>query len=195
MVCGMRLLQLALDEPLPGNVMPEMAADVGGEEAARRYRAIALTTMRQLRWLERARLRLLVPPDDAGEAVRFWLLPRLAGNWSREGAVFRAEGWEIDFGGELAGFRVIAEGEILCPMAGARWVQAALPGLGAGFGRVTGPVAGGGGRYFSAVAAGGGGGAERRLPPLPLIRLAEDWDAALGGPLGPSLKRAWDEEG
>lgn len=183
---------------MPGIVLPEMAAEVGAEEAARRYRAIAVTTLRQLRWLERARLRLNVLPEDGGEAVRFWLLPRLAARWVREGEVFRTEGWEIDFGGGTGGFMVLAQGEILCPMAGSRWVQAALPGLGAEVSRVTGPIIGGG-RYFSAVAAGvagvaDGGAVERMLPALPVIRCHAEWELALAGPLGPALKRAWDDE-
>ena len=54
----MRLLTLKIQEPLPGRVFPEMAADHGPEEAARRYRAVAVTTLRQLRGLSEARLRL-----------------------------------------------------------------------------------------------------------------------------------------
>ena len=83
----MRLLTLKITEPLPGLVLPEMAADHGPEEAARRYRAIVVTTLRQLRGLANARLRLTVEPDDAHEAVRFWLLPRLAEKWRTEDIV------------------------------------------------------------------------------------------------------------
>src|SRR6187549_2947374 len=100
-----------------------MAVDHGPEEAARRYRAIAITTLRQLRGLSEARLRLVVEPEDAHEAVRFWLLPRLAEKWQAADTVFRSEGWEIDFGGNSDPFEIRASGEILCPFLGARWVQ------------------------------------------------------------------------
>src|SRR5690606_9624593 len=101
-----------------------------------------------------------------------------------------------DFGGaDLDDFQVIAEGEALCPLMGARWIQAALPGIGMNVGRVTGPARDGG-RYFSArPAIPVRELAERILPPLPVIRFPEDWLAALSGPLGPALNRAWEAEG
>jgi glycosyltransferase A (GT-A) superfamily protein (DUF2064 family) len=190
-----RLLELEIAEPTPGRVLPLMTAEVGPEEAARRYRAIVLTTLRQLRWLEGARLRLLVTPLDGQEAVRFWLLPRLAERWARADGIFQAQGWEIDFG-ETAPerFSVLARAEVLCPMAGSRWVQAALTGLGTSIGSVSGPAVGGG-CYFSArPGAATGVSAERVLPPLPLIRDHNDWLEALDGPLGAALGRAWEED-
>ena len=48
---AVRLLILEIQEPQPGRVLPEMAADHGPEEAARRYRATVVTTLRQLRGL------------------------------------------------------------------------------------------------------------------------------------------------
>ncbi len=189
----MRLLTLMIDEPLPGRVLPEMASATDPEEASRRYRAIVVTTLRQLRGLADARLRLLVEPDDAVEAIRFWLLPRLAECWQAEGEIYRSAGWEIDFGGESHGFHIRAAGEILCPHLGARWVHAALVGLGRSVGTVVGPAIGGGG-YFQAE-AGTHDLPARVLPELPVIRRDDDWRLALDGPLGPALKRAWEEEG
>lgn len=191
----MRLLTLKIQEPLPGSVLPEMAADHGPEEAARRYRAIVVTTLRQLRGLTDARLRLLVSPGDADEAVRFWLLPRLADRWSHDDAVFRTEGWEIDFGGDSsAEYRVQATGEILCPFLGARWVHAALLGLGRTASHVVGQGMEGG-EYFRAHA---GEISEhlpaRILPELPIVQTSHHWSQTLDSALGPALKRAWEEE-
>ncbi len=188
----MRLLTLKIQEPLPGFVLPEMAADHGPEEAARRYRAIAVTTLRQLRGLSDARLRLAVEPDDAHEAVRFWLLPRLAEKWRAEDAVFHAEGWEIDFGGNSDHFPIQASGEILCPFLGARWVHAALLGLGRTASHVIGPATEGG-EYFRAHAV-GEKLQPRILPELPIIQTSDHWHQALDSALGPALKRAWEEE-
>lgn len=190
----MRLLTLKILEPLPGLVLPEMAADHGPEEAARRYRAIAVTTLRQLRGLADARLRLLVTPEDAHEAIRFWLLPRLADRWSVEGGVFRADGWEIDFGGGIDEFPVQATGDILCPFLGARWVHAGLLGLGRTVRHVVGPGAEGS-EYFRALAADAPDDVSlRMLPELPIIRKSHHWSQALDSALGPALKRAWEEE-
>jgi hypothetical protein len=189
-----RLLSLKILEPLPGLVLPEMAADHGPQEAARRYRAITVTTLRQLRGLADARLRLLVTPADAHEAIRFWLLPRLTDRWSADSGVFRADGWEIDFGGNDDGFPVRATGEILCPFLGARWVHAGLLGLGHTIPHVVGPGADGG-EYFRAHAT--HAPAEfppRILPELPIIQTSDHWAQALDSALGPALKRAWEEE-
>ena len=191
----MRLLTLKIQEPLPGHVLPEMATDHGPEEAARRYRAIVVTTLRQLRGLADARLRLAVAPDDAHEAVRFWLLPRLAENWQTHDAVFRSTGWEIDFGGNSDHFQIQATGEILCPQLGARWVHAALLGLGRTTHRVIGPATNGG-EYFHAHAAEAPADLTPRiLPELPIIQTSDHWHQALDSALGAALKRAWEEEG
>lgn len=190
----MRLLTLKIQEPLPGQVLPEMAADHGPEEAARRYRAIVVTTLRQLRGLSETRLRLEVAPDDAHEAVRFWLLPRLAERWSHTDSVFRTEGWEIDFGGNSDPFPVHATGEILCPFLGARWVHAALLGLGRTTSRVIGPSMEGD-EYFRAHATEVSEDLPHRiLPELPVIQTSHHWSQALDSALGPALKRAWEEE-
>ncbi len=187
----MRLLTFEILEPVPGEVLPEMAMACGAVEAARRYRAIVMTTMRQLRGLADMRIRLAVAPVDADEAVRFWLLPRLAGQWVAAEGVFRADGWEIDFGGG-GEFDTSARGEILCPYLGARWVHTALVGHGRSVGEIHGPAIGGG-RYFHAPAA-DPALPPRRLPELEILATDGQWHEALDGPLGPALKRAWEEE-
>ncbi|MEI8036803.1 MAG: hypothetical protein WCJ14_00290 [Verrucomicrobiota bacterium] len=192
----MRLLTLEIQEPLPGRVLPLMAADHGPEEAARRYRAIVVTTLRQLRGLADTRLRLLPEPVDAAEAIRFWLLPRLADRWQSTATVFRADGWEIDFGDEPLDYQVEATAEILCPFLCARWVHTALLGLDRGGHRVSGPASGGGGEYLRAGPVTGPDLLEvRTLPELPVIRHHDHWLEALDSPLGPALRKAWEAEG
>ncbi len=191
---SVRLLSLPIQEPLPGRVLPQMADEHGPEEAARRYRAIAVTTLRQLRGLAETRLRLLVTPNDGHEAVRFWLLPRLADTWQNAHTVFRTQGWEIDFGGNSDEFPVQAFGDILCPNLGARWVHAALLGLGRTTHQVIGPATSGG-EYFRAHSLEKPPSVQNRiLPELPVIHTSAHWDLALDSPLGPALKRAWEEE-
>ena len=150
--------------------------------------------MRQLRGLADTRLRLSVEPDDAHEAVRFWLLPRLAERWQTDGDVFRSAGWEIDFGSDLGDFPVSAFGEILCPNLGARWVHTALLGMGRTTHQVVGPALAGG-EYFRAHSREiSSDNTPRMLPELPIIQTIAAWEDALEGPLGPALKRAWEEE-
>lgn len=190
----MRRLTLVIQEPLPGRVLPLMATQHDHDEAARRYRAIVLTTLRQLRGLADTRLSLVPEPDDAGEALRFWLLPRLATRWQSDANAFRADGWEIDFGGDAVVYQVEAFGDILCPFLGARWVHTALLGLERGTHRVSGPASDGGEVFRAHPAAASGPLDERRLPPLPVIRNDAEWKEALETPLGPALMRAWEEE-
>lgn len=190
-----RLLTLQIQEPLPGQVLPLMAAHHGHQEAARRYRAIVVTMLRQLRGLTHTRLRIVPDPADAHEALRFWLLPRLAERWQVVDAVFRTDGWEIDFGGEPHGFQIVASGEVLCPFLGARWVHTALLGLERGTHRVIGPACGGGAYFRARPAAAAGLLEERTLPELPVIRTTSHWNEALASALGPALKRAWEDEG
>lgn len=191
----MRLLTLKIQEPVAGRVLPEMVTDHGPEEAARRYRAIVVTTLRQLRGLSDARLRLEIEPQDAHEAVRFWLLPRLAEKWQARDGIFRADGWEIDFGGNTHDFQVHALGEILCPNLGARWVHTALLGIGRATSQVIGPASDGG-EYFRAHSAVTATDLPPRiLPELPIIRTSGHWLMMMDSTLGPALKKAWEEEG
>jgi hypothetical protein len=189
------LLTLKLQEPIVGRVFPEMAAEHGAEEAARRYRATVVTTLRQLRGLSELRLRLQVTPEDGHESVRFWVLPRLAERWHAVDGVYRSEGWEIDFGGTSEEFTVHARGEILCPHLGARWVHTAMLGLGRTTRRVHGPTPTGG-SYFTAMSTEVAGEElpERILPELSLIQTSDEWQEALSSALGPALKRAWEDE-
>jgi hypothetical protein len=189
-----RLLTLKIQEPIAGLVLPEMVADHGPEEAARRYRAIVVTTLRQLRGLSDARLRFLVEPQEAHEAVRFWLLPRLAEKWQARDGIFQADGWEIDFGGTTHDFQVHAQGEILCPHLGARWVHTALLGIGLTTSHVIGPACEGG-EYFKAYPAVTSTDLPPRiLPELPIIRTNKHWLQVTDSILGPTLKKAWEEE-
>lgn len=188
----MRLLTLVVQEPLPGRVFPEMIAEHGAEEAARRYRAVVLTTLRQLRRITETRLRILGEPTDAAEAIRFWLLPRLADRWQMEGPVFRSEEWEIDFGETGETFRVHAHGEVCCPFLGARWAHAAMLGLERGAHQVVGQATGGG-EYFRAAAVDAHESETRMLPELSVIKTCGDWNEALTSPLGAALKKAWEE--
>lgn len=190
----MRLLSLTLDEPLPGKVFPDMVPDCGADEAARRYRAVVLTTLRQMRGLDGTRLRIACRPSDAAEAIRFWLLPRLAERWQMEGVCFRSHGWDIDFGDDSFGFRVHAVGDVLCPFLGARWLHAAMLGLERGNHRVIArdPE---GRLCFTAHGEGAEANPEvRELPGLSLIRSSANWNEALAGPLGAALKKHWEEE-
>lgn len=189
----MRLLVFTIHEPLPGKVLPVMTREIGAEEAVRRYKAVVLTTLRQLKGLENARIRLIPDPDDAEEALRFWLLPRLSDRWKADDGVFRSPGWEIDFGGSGDPFAIHASGDILCPYLGSRWVHTAMIGLERGTHQVA-ALAADGSRCFHAGARASQNAHLRQLPPLALIRNDEEWKLALDGPLGAELRKTRTEQ-
>ena len=187
-------MHLNLHEALPWSHPPMDAEPHGMIEAARRYRAVVVTTLRQLKGLERTRIRLTVDPADADEAVRFWLLPRLADCWQAEGTIFRTDGWEIEFGGSRGDFQIEAHAEVLCPFLCARWIHTAMIGLEHGRHRVAAPADDGSTVFHAAAAHANCLLETRALPPLPVIRNDAQWRMALDSPLGPALKRAWEQE-
>lgn len=170
-----------------------MATEVGNEKAVRRYRAIVLTSLRQLKGLGETRIRIIADPEDAGEALRFWLLPLLADRWQAKESVFQSDGWEIDFAPDSHPFEVEASGNILCPFLGARWVHMAMLGIERGTHRVIGRT-NEGVEFFRARPRGFRQIPEERiLPELPVISRDDHWQDALESPLGPALKRALEE--
>ena len=190
---AVRVLTFTVVEPLPGKVLPEMERSVGADEAVGRYKAVVLTTLRQLHGLSETRIRLVADPDDADEALRFWLLPRLADRWESDNGTFRTQGWEIDFGGGEEGFHIHARGDIRCPYLGARWVHAAMIGLERGGHQVI-ATAHDGSECFHARGRTEGNPDLKPLPKLSLIRNDDEWKEALESPLGAALRKAWKEE-
>lgn len=137
-----------LKEPIPGKVKTRLAADVGHEDAARYYKALVEVLLRQLQGLENCRIRFCYAPDDADDAIRFWLLPQMNGSRGETEDVYLAPTalgekyrQEIDFrpqgDGDLGermerafaegfadGFEEIAVIGTDCPDCGARWINA-----------------------------------------------------------------------
>jgi glycosyltransferase A (GT-A) superfamily protein (DUF2064 family) len=147
----MRLLLVFLKEPTPGKVKPRLAADVGDDTAARYYRALVEVLLKQLQGLQNTRIRFCYAPDDAHDAIRFWLLPQMKATGSGEQSVFLAPATptslqptqEIDFRaqgdghwgdrmhrafsqGFSDGFQQIAAIGTDCPECGSRWINAAF---------------------------------------------------------------------
>jgi hypothetical protein len=191
-----RLLRLRISEARPGRVLPLIALSHGAEEAARRYRALVLTTLRQLRGLPDAEIEITCEPEDAAEAIRFWILPALAERWSaQQDLLFIAEGWHIRFSSPAIQPEVIAEGEVLCPWLGARLVHTALLGLERNNHRVMG-LSPCGRPYLQA--SGHATPAHvpvQDLPSMPIVHNHSDWLAALESPLGPMLKEHYGDGG
>ena len=53
----MRLLLVLINEPIPGEVLPKLAADVGEAKASDYYKALIEVMLRQLQGLEKCRVR------------------------------------------------------------------------------------------------------------------------------------------
>ncbi|MGB1260876.1 MAG: TIGR04282 family arsenosugar biosynthesis glycosyltransferase, partial [Akkermansiaceae bacterium] len=151
-----RLLLVFLKEPIPGCVKTRLAADLGEEEATRIYRALVEVLLLQLRGLENCRIRFCYTPDDADDAIRFWILPYLnaqanGGDGADSYLIPAPDGstqqpQEVDFSpqgkGDLGerltrafdqgfadGYSEIAVIGSDCPQCGARWINAAFSRL------------------------------------------------------------------
>lgn len=152
----MRLLILFLREPLPGQVKTRLGRSVGSERAAIIYRAMVRILLQQLSGLERCHLRIAYSPDDAEEAVRFWILPEVMDDPSidldPEQISFAAQG-PGDLGARLSratrqafqeGAREVALIGGDCIEISSRWVHAAFAQLNDRHDAVLGPTPEGG---------------------------------------------------
>lgn len=150
----MRLLLVFLKEPTPGQVKTRLAADVGADDAARYHKALVEVLLRQLQGLNNCRIRFCYTPDDAEDAIRFWLLPEMRATSGPSKNLYLAPSshatreltQEVDFraqghgdpGNRLErafaqgfadGFSEIAVIGTDCPDCGARWINAAFARL------------------------------------------------------------------
>ena len=152
----MRLLMVFLKEPIPGKVKTRLASDVGDENATRYYKALVEVLLRQLQGLNNCRIRFCYAPDDAGDAIRFWILPEMRATSGPTQEIYLAPAshlvddpsQEIDFhqqgegdlGDRLAraftqgfddGFQEVCVIGSDCPECGSRWINAAFSRLSA----------------------------------------------------------------
>ncbi|NIP97670.1 MAG: glycosyltransferase, partial [Akkermansiaceae bacterium] len=151
-----RLLLLFLKEPLPGRVKTRLASAVGEELAATIYKSMVRILLQQLSGLEDCHLRVCYAPDDAHDAIRFWLLPEIMDSpdidLSTEDLDFRPQGGG-DLGDRLTrataagfeeGFQKIAVIGSDCIEISSRWIHAALAQLNDRHEAVIGPTPDGG---------------------------------------------------
>jgi hypothetical protein len=152
----MRLLLVFLKEPIPGQVKTRLATEVGNDKAASIYRAMVRILLQQLGGLDDCRLRFCYAPDDAHEAIKFWILPEIMESkdilLDPEEIDFRAQG-EGDLGQRLTGamrcafeegFQKVAVIGSDCIEISSRWVHAAFAQLSPRHDAVIGPTPDGG---------------------------------------------------
>ena len=152
----MRLLLVFLKEPLPGQVKTRLATEVGSDKAANIYRAMVRILLQQLGGLEDCRLRFCYAPDDAHEAIKFWILPEIMESkdilLDPDKIDFHAQG-EGDLGQRLTGamrsafeegFQKVAVIGSDCIEISSRWIHAAFAQLSHRHDAVIGPTPDGG---------------------------------------------------
>jgi len=158
-----RLLLVFVQEPLPGQVKMRLSAEVGEDEATERYKALVAVLMRQLRGLRDCRASSCDAPEDAEDAVRFWILPQLEGigggqdgvySWAFvEGGIDFAPQGTGDLGermgrqfarGFAEGYAKVAAMGSDCVAMGSGWLNAAFTQLRDEDGVLIGPSTAGG---------------------------------------------------
>lgn len=145
----MNTLIIFLKEPIPGKVKTRLGATTGHEEAAKRYKAMVEVLLIQLEGLTNTHVRFCYAPDDAGDAVSFWILPLLRGEIIKRKEDFlftpskNAQAFTIDFTpqgeGDLGarlerateqafadGAEKVAVMGTDCIHCGSRWINAAF---------------------------------------------------------------------
>ena len=145
----MNTLIIFLKEPIPGKVKTRLGATTGHEEASKRYKAMVEVLLVQLEGLINTHVRFCYAPDDAGDAISFWILPLLRGDIIKRSEDFlftpskHAQPFTIDFTpqgeGDLgdrlerATIQAFADGAEKvavmgtdCIDCGSRWINAAF---------------------------------------------------------------------
>lgn len=145
----MNTLIIFLKEPIAGKVKTRLAATTGHEEAVKRYKAMVEVLLQQLEGLSNTHVRFCYAPDDADDAIRFWILPLLRGDVIKRSRDFlftptkHAPAFTIDFTpqgeGDLgerleratahafaSGAKKVAIIGSDCVHCGSRWINAAF---------------------------------------------------------------------
>ncbi|MFC5050964.1 DUF2064 domain-containing protein [Rubritalea spongiae] len=145
----MNALLIFLNEPIDGKVKKQLAASIGDEQANLRYKAIVSVLLEQLEGLSNTHVRFCYAPDDAGDAITFWLIPELRGDVIKRSTDFiftpekNAPPFTVDFHpqgeGSLSscvqratdqafseGYQKVAVIGTDCVHCGARWINAAF---------------------------------------------------------------------
>ena len=216
----MRLLLVMLKEPLEGQVKTRLAASVGDQKATTYYKALVEVLLKQLQGLNHCRIRFCYTPDDARDAVRFWLLPQMNASISTDHTdLFLAPSsphlnildQEIDFRPQGDGnlknriermfqqgfsddFTEVALIKSDCPECGARWINAAFAHLAADTEKtILGPDTHGG-NYLIMKSASTTAVSTETLPQLtPVVRI-DDWLKLRKTPLDAALKKILKED-
>jgi len=147
-----QLLLVFLKEPTPGKVKTRIAQETGEHTACLYYQAMVQVLLEQLEGLHDTDIRFYYAPDEANEAVPFWILPQLRGDVKKAGASYHftpnkaAPDLTIQFHpqgegllgdrlqrafnqGFLDRYKKIAVIGSDCPDCGSRWIQAGLTKL------------------------------------------------------------------
>jgi rSAM/selenodomain-associated transferase 1 len=152
----MRLLLVFLSEPLPGQVKSRLTHAIGPERAEVVYRAMVRILLAQLSGLEQCRIRFCHTPDDAGDALRLWLLTEVMevpeiqlapeimdfhpqGEGDLEDRICRAAGNAFE-----EGYQKVAIMSSDCIELSSRWIHAAFAQLNEQHEVVAGPTTTGG---------------------------------------------------
>jgi hypothetical protein len=208
------LLAIFVKEPVQGKVKPTLSNDTSPYEAYLSYKTLVTAIFHQLEGLQDTQVVCYISPEDAIDAVKFWLLPLLRGNVTMiDETRFHltpskaAPSMPIHFRAAPAppnedlfqkirhhafadGYKTVSITGTNCPDCGARWIHMAQLFALSQQARVIGECKNHG-LYLSTEPQ--QPIATKTLPHLPKIKTKTDWDSILDSPIGGKLMRIYNE--
>ena len=194
------ILEIHIEEPTSDPAQPSIHHSLADDpaEAEKRYRALIQVLISQLTGLNQTHVRFIVSPEDtnAVEAVSFWILPLFRGSIVKLVDHFHftpeqnAPEFTIEFTADIMtndGYKKAAKLSAHCPQCSSRWINAAMQQCSETI-EVTGK------NYLTIYhQKQSSNNSSTELPELPVIHTDNDWQAAMDSPIGPKLKKFYDE--
>ena len=197
------ILQIHIEEPNTNPSKPSLHHALADDlnDAEKRYRSIIRMLISQLTGLADTHVKFIISPaePEAIDAVSFWLLPLFRGKVCKQGELFHfspeqnAPSFTIEFSIDPS----LPEDQYLkyatlspfCPQCSSRWINAAFTQcsethkvIGENYLTIQ-------HQKLNSQAS----NTDTSLPPLPLIQSAADWELAMNSPVGPKLKKFYQE--
>jgi len=193
-----RLVIIPLENPLPGQVKPRMIKEIGSNaksQATLRHRAALRVFLKQLCGLENCTVHFTYSNEHDEFPIQQLISPLIEElpHWKLiPHEIHHAPNPTNYLNHHLTNFQKVALLNPDCLNLSSRWTHTAFAQLNETSPRVTGSNKHGT-PYLTAQHQSGKSSPVTELPQLPLLETDKDWQTLLQSPLGPYLKKSYDQ--